>query len=209
MLQYILGCVKNIFNPAISLLALVDNCSIVSKKARVWKFARVYKSTICSYSYISPSSVIICAKVGRFCSIADHCTVGIGNHSLKNISTSPIFYSKHNGTGFTWTDENSYEEFQQVTVGNDVWIGTRVIVMGGLTIGDGAIIGAGSIVTKDIPPYAIAVGIPAKVIKYRFEQSVIDKLLEIQWWNMSEELLKNRIALFRKSDFTATDLETI
>ena len=81
--------------------------------------------------------------------------------------------------------------------------------MGGVTIGDGAIIGAGSIVTKDVPDYAIAVGIPAKVIKYRFDKPIIEKLLEIRWWDVSEEKLKEKIALFQNESILLDDLSEL
>ena len=80
-----------------------------------------------------------------------------------------------------------------INIGNDVWIGTNAIVMDGVKINDGAIIGAGAIVTKEIPPYAIAVGVPAKVIKYRFSQEIIDKLMELRWWDYPEDFIVNEL----------------
>jgi len=74
-------------------------------------------------------------------------------------------------------------EFKKVTIGNDVWIGTRALIMDGVTVGDGAVIGAGAVVTKDVPPYAIVGGVPAKIIKYRFSEKKISQMLELQWWN--------------------------
>jgi hypothetical protein len=83
----------------------------------------------------------------------------------------------------------------------------KVIIMGGLRIGHGAIVGAGSIVTKDIPAYAVAAGVPAKVIRYRFEEPIIEKLLSMKWWNMSEEKLKKNIDLFQTENFSLSDLK--
>lgn len=96
-----------------------------------------------------------------------------------------------------------------VTIGNDVWIGTRVIIMGGVKIGNGAVIGAGAIVTKDVPDYAIAVGVPAKVVKYRFSPDIIEKLLELQWWNLSEEELKENIKEFQRNSINLDVIEKI
>ena len=89
-----------------------------------------------------------------------------------------------------------------MNIGNDVWIATHVIIKDGITIGDGAIIGAGAVVVKDVPPYAVVGGVPAKVIKYRFEQSIINKLLVLQWWNASDEKLKNSVSYFQSEYVT-------
>ena len=101
-----------------------------------------------------------------------------------------MFYSKAKQNGVTLVKEVIYEEQKQTTIGNDVFIGANVTIIDGVTIGDGAIIGAGAVVVKDIPPYAVAGGIPAKVIKYRFDQDIIEKLLKLQWWNWSDEELQ-------------------
>ena len=95
---------------------------------------------------------------------------------------------KQNGT--TLCKENKLEESLHTTIGNDVFIGANVTVLDGVNISDGAVIGAGAVVTKDIPPYAIALGIPAKVVKYRFDEAIIKSLLEKQWWNGTEEDLR-------------------
>ena len=86
-------------------------------------------------------------------------------------------------------------------VGNDVWIGMNVMIKGGVKISDGAIIGAGSIVTKDVPPFAIVVGSPAKILKYRFEADVIDKILSSKWWNLEDDVLQDKIDLFKNEEF--------
>lgn len=95
---------------------------------------------------------------------------------------SPIFTLKKNGTGSTWIKESiaHTNETKKVKIGNDVWIATRVIIKDGISIGDVAIIGAGAVVVKDVPPYAVVGGVPAKVIKYRFNQDIIDRLLALQ-----------------------------
>lgn len=99
--------------------------------------------------------------------------------------------------GFTYVDKSIYDEFKfadknnqyKVVVGNDVWTGSYVKILEGVTIGDGAIVASGSLVSKDVPPYAIVGGVPSKIIRYRFEDEDIDKLLEFKWWNKSEEWL--------------------
>ncbi len=206
MKKYLLGLLFNLFNFRISKFALVDNSSVFDKTAKIYRKCLIFNSSVGAYSYVAPNTSIVCAEVGKFCSIAKDVNIGLGTHSMKLISTSPIFVSKDNAIGISWTFQNRHEDCNKVIVGNDVWIGTKAIIMGGVKIGDGAIIGAGSIVTKDVPDYAVAVGIPAKVIKYRFDKPIIEKLLELRWWDMSEEKLKEKIALFQNENILLDDL---
>ena len=209
MLKYILGLIFNLFKHKVSLFAMIDDKSWISKKAKINQGVKLVQSRIKEYSYVGPGSQLICADIGKFCSIANDCSIGLADHSKKNISTSPIFTSKANGTGYSWTHLNSYKAGKRVTIGNDVWIGAKVIILGGIEVGDGAIIGAGSIVTKDIPNYAVAVGIPAKVIKYRFEEPIIEKLLETKWWDIPEKELKKKVPIFQIENITLNDLNQI
>lgn len=122
----------------------------------------------------------------------------MGIHPLDNISTSSIFTSHKNGTGVPWASNNIFQEFKEIEIGNDVWIGQRVMIMGGVHVGNGAVIGAGAIVTKDVPPYAIVGGIPAKLIRYRFPENVIQQLEESKWWLLEGSVLKENILLFQE-----------
>ena len=130
--------------------------------------------------------------MGSFCSVGPEVICGVGTHPTTHVSTYPGFYSK-NASGsyfFGFEHEFSSTDKKNVDIGADVWIGARAIIMGGVSIGHGAIIGAGAVVTKDIPPYAIVGGVPAKLIRYRFESEVIEKLLLSEWWKFPEEKLK-------------------
>lgn len=198
MISYFLGLLKYIFYPKVSIRAVIDRTSKLSKKAKINRGARVIDSNIGEYSYVDMNSWVCIADVGKFCSIANRVNIGLGNHTINYLSTSPIFTEKYNGTGFSWINKTIAPPFKRTIIGNDVWIGFGAMVIGGVKIGDGAIIGAGSIVTKDIPPFAIAVGSPAKVIKYRFSEETIEKILQNPWWNKSEKDLKQNIIEFQK-----------
>jgi virginiamycin A acetyltransferase len=99
-------------------------------------------------------------------------------------------YSTVKQNGRSLVNENKFDERKRVLIGNDVFIGRNVIILDGVTIGDGAVIGAGALVSKNIPPYAVAVGNPIKIIKYRFSEEIIEKLLALQWWNKEEAVLQ-------------------
>ncbi len=120
-----------------------------------------------------------------------------------------MFTERDNPSGSCWTEKHEENVLRPVTIGNDVWIGVRVIILGGVKIGNGAVIGAGSVVTRDVPPYAVVAGAPARLIRYRFEEPVIRRLEELQWWNKSEEELRQLLPLFQKESFTLSDLEKL
>lgn len=205
MLKYILGILKNLFNPGVSLFVKIDNRSIISRKAKVYSRVQVSNSTMGDYSYIGCNSRLIHCDVGKFCSIGGQSAIGMGTHTLDKLSTSPLFTEKHNATTHSWVKVSTVMPFKRTTIGNDVWIGQRAMIMGGVNVGDGAVIGAGAIVTRDVPPYAIVVGVPAKVIRYRFSKETIELLNSIRWWEKSEIELKQHIKLFQEAVNNETD----
>lgn len=134
--------------------------------------------------------------IGKFCSIA--CGAKFiftsANHTMHSLSTYtfPLFFEEWDLDKANVTD--AWDNKGNITVGNDVWIGYEAVILSGVTIGDGAIIGTRAVVTKDIPPYAIVGGVPAKLIRKRFSDEVIAELLKIQWWNWSENRIRENIA---------------
>lgn len=142
------------------------------------------------YSYISKNAIIYNCDIGKFCSIGPNFCCGMGIHPTDGISTSPMFYSTARQNGMTLCSENKVSESKKTIVGNDVFIGANVTVLDGVQIGDGAVIGAGAVVTQDIPPYAVAVGVPAQVRKYRFDEKIISGLLESHWWDKGPDAYK-------------------
>lgn len=161
----------------------------------------ISNSTFGDFTYIGDETIIWNAKIGKFCSIGPNCKIGIGKHPAKDyVSTHPLFFSTLKQSQITFADKNYFIEYDNIEIGNDVWIGTNVIVVDGIKIGDGVIVAAGSVVTKNIPPYAIVGGVPAKIIRYRFEDYEITKLLEIKWWDMDIRWLKNNFKKLHNID---------
>lgn len=195
---YLSGFFKNLFRWNVSKLALVDERSEIDDKASVCRFSKMLSSSIGAYSYLNPGTWLVHARMGKFCSIGHDCYIGLPSHTLTMLSTSPLFTERCNGTGFSWVKKDLAEPYKTTTIGNDVWIGERVMIKGGVKIGDGAVVGAGSIVTKDVPAYAIVAGIPAKIIRYRFDEETVEYMKKLEWWNLSEKDLKEHIIFFQK-----------
>ncbi len=168
-------------------------------------FNQIYANTAIHFShigtgtYIGSDSQIFKSYIGRFCSLGSKLKIGLGTHPSSNyVSSHPAFYSPSRQAGFTFVEGNSahFQEYKYadgdylVTIGNDVWIGYNVIVLDGVKICDGAIIATGSVVTKDVEPYSIVAGVPAKPIGQRFNKEEIDFLLDFCWWNKNIEWIK-------------------
>lgn len=207
MWSFILGLLKYLFYPKISKFAYIHVKSKISKYSRIRRGVKLYVSTVDSYTYVSRNTALYYTSIGKFCSIGMDSKIGLPTHTISYLSTSPIFTEKKNATGFKWSIKNLNEPYKPVIIGNDVWIGDNVIILGGITIGNGAIIGAGSIVTKNVPDYSIVVGIPAHIIRYRYEIEVINKLKDIEWWNLSPKFLKDNILFFQQKEITIDLIE--
>lgn len=142
-----------------------------------------------AYTYINRYSRIhVHSKIGRYCAIARSVEVGPPEHPSGWLSISPFQYNGHHFDeveGYTDLPSRKWQSAAPCVIGNDVWIGAKAVIRRGVSIGDGAIIGAGSFVNKDVPPYAIVCGSPAKIVRYRFSQDVIRRLLDLEWWTLS------------------------
>lgn len=142
-------------------------------------------------TYLGRDTRAVEVKIGRYCSVGANLQINAYTHpSHTFVSTAPCFFSLGKQCGMTYVDHQKFDECRSISgekyhvlIGNDVWIGNNVTILGGCKVGDGAILATGCIVTKDVPPYAIVAGVPAKVIRYRFEEEQIRRLLAIRWWD--------------------------
>jgi acetyltransferase-like isoleucine patch superfamily enzyme len=141
------------------------------------------------YSFCGYDCEIIHAEIGSFTSIANNVVIGGAKHPIDWVSTSPVFYSGRDSVTKKFSNFD-LNETKKTIIGNDVWIGRSAIIISGVNIGNGAVIGAGAVVTKDVPPYAIFAGNPAKLIRFRFEDNIVIALKEIKWWNFDEKDIK-------------------
>lgn len=145
-------------------------------------------------TYTCEFTIIKYATVGKFCAISWNVSIGGANHDIHRLAVSPV----HRILQEKMTEAYSSFNNEECHIGNDVWLAAGCHVLRNVTIGNGVVVGANSVVTKDIPPYAIAVGSPAKVIGYRFSQEIIDKLEEIRWWDFPVEVLHECRKIFTR-----------
>lgn len=154
----------------------------------------IRNSSLGIFSYVEGGAVSR-SIVGRFCSIGPGAIVGgISSHPLNFISTNPIFYSSSARCGVSYVSD-SYDdviESKETIIGNDVWIGARAIIFDGVKVGDGAVIAAGAVVVKDVEPYSVVGGVPARHIRFRFSKENIEVLLSEKWWSGEPECVSAR-----------------
>ena len=160
--------------------------------SRVGANSKLTKSRVGRISYISDRCRFDRTRIGRFCSIGSEVESVIGTHPLDYASTNPAFFSDRRQAGYSFTQRVSFPEYGTrafdnylISIGSDVWIGNGVRILQGVQIGDGAVIAAKALVNRDVPPYAIVAGIPAKIVRFRFEESLIRRYREAQWWNIA------------------------
>lgn len=153
------------------------------------------ESILGDYSYTAGDNQIIYTEIGKFSNIASHVRINPGNHPMERVTLHHITYRrKMYGLG---EDDSAFFDWRRshkCVIGHDTWLGHNVIVMPGVTIGTGAVVGSGAVVIKDVAPYLIVAGVPAKPIRPRFQERVAEKLLQIAWWNWDRTTLETRLA---------------
>ena len=187
LLRNILGLPKRLFSK-VSLLALLSDAEI-DKNAAIHSYTRFYRSRIGKYSYIGRNCFVTNTTIGSFCSIAGKCEIGGTSHPLDWVSTSSTFHKWENVFRKNFA-RHEFEIFHATVIENDVWIGTGAMIRAGVHIGTGAVIGMGAVVTKDIGPYEIWAGNPARLIRKRFDDETIKRLLETEWWAADDDTIE-------------------
>lgn len=188
-------------------LRLLSCCILNRQRRRAFRFRHGLtryalnqeKYNLGTGTYLGDGTVISNPEettIGKFCSVSHQVYIGPTAHSLHYLTTHSFVSQEDNGTidnVIRVPKENlvrsEFETSKPVIIGNDVWIGLRAIIMAGVKIHDGAVVASGAVVTKDVPPYAIVAGVPARVIKYRFPQEVIQELLELRWWDFPKDFI--------------------
>ncbi|MFT6329446.1 MAG: acetyltransferase-like isoleucine patch superfamily enzyme [Bermanella sp.] len=159
--------------------------------------SKITRSSIGAYTRVRTLSAINDTDIGKFCSISRNVRIGLGRHPMHLLSTNSVFYSdQKNEIRSDWKRKIDFDEHVKTKIGNDVWIGEYVTIPGGITIGDGAVIGTNSIVTKDVPAYSIVAGCPARVVGKRFDDEIIELLNEIKWWSLKDSEISGNLEYF-------------
>lgn len=194
MVSFLLRKYRKLFknNNAIRFGAEVKH-TILGSNINISRYCFVSGSVIGNYTSLGRNSTVINSEIGNFCSISWNVTVGATSHDYKRLTTHAFPYiSCYN---FVKKDER----FKTKTVlGNDVWIGANVIIMPGISVGNGAVIGAGSIVTKNVNDFEIVYGTPAKSKGFRFSKESIAEISEMAWWHWDDNKIKNNIGIFKE-----------
>lgn len=173
--------------------------SRLGRYTEVGERTTVAETVMGDYSYVVNDSQIIYSEIGKFCSIAAMTRINPGNHPLERVALSHFTYrSSAYGLGEDDPELFAWRRSFRVRMGHDVWIGHGAIVLPGITLGNGAAVGAGAVVTKDVPEYAIVVGSPERVLRYRFEEPIRAALNRIAWWDWTHDQLRERMPDFRK-----------
>lgn len=170
------------------------NCSL-EKHTRVGSESNCIGMKLGRFSCMGKACFIHNATIGRFCSIGHYCTIGGGKHEMTYVTTSSVFCRGGNNS-LKKLGNLPQTEQPDTKIGNDVWIGEKCYIKAGVEIGDGAVIGAHSVVTRNVEPYSIVAGAPARELRKRFSEEVIEKLLALKWWDWDDEKLQRYADLF-------------
>lgn len=190
---------------------MIEDMKAALSEAKLSKYiAEGYPIEIGRYTYGGPrlhwskGDFSYSLTIGAFCSIADGVGIFVGRHgrhSLDRVSTYPLAYALGARPSERVRSANAPKEDLSVAIGNDVWIGRDALIFAGVKIGDGAVIAARAVVNRDVAPYSVVAGVPAKKIRLRFDERICSKLLNLKWWNWPDELLKQRIDFFSDLNF--------
>lgn len=148
-------------------------------------------------TYLAANSEVIRSDIGRYCSIGQHVLIGgMDRHPTDRLSTHPCFYSSAGRSVLSVGVDSSVVEEVRTWIGHDVWIGARAVIVSGVRIGSGSIIGAGAVVVKDVAPYSVVGGVPAKVLRQRFRPELVEALAGLKWWDWPLEKIRENSSIF-------------
>lgn len=193
--------ITNILNESTALFALATfkllkkarlcgiKASSIHSTSKIESGTTFYGSSMDRHSFCGYDCDIYFADIGSFTSIANGVVLGGGRHPMEWVSMSPVFYEGRDSVKAKFST-HSRELVKRVVVGHDVWIGRSAIILPNVAVGDGAVVGAGSVVTKSVPPYGVVAGNPARLVRFRFDDKTIARLTRTQWWSLPDEELK-------------------
>lgn len=176
--------------------AFIDRDSKIDKYNVLFKNSKIINSTIGSHTYLQENAIINSTDAGKFCSFGSNVYIGLPRHKLDGVSTHPAFYLFNTPLVKKFCMNNNFIPNPRTKIGHDVWIGFGACIIAGLSIGTGCVIGAGAVVTKNVPPYAIVGGVPAKIIRYRFNKKTRKEIISTKWWNFPDQWIFQNLKNF-------------
>jgi phosphonate metabolism protein (transferase hexapeptide repeat family) len=172
--------------------------STIGKWTEIGPGCDIEETLLGDYSYAIRDVTAIYATIGKFCSIASHVRIHPVNHPMHRVSQHHFTYRRRQ-FGFDSRDDEelfAWRRAQACFIGHDVWIGHNSLIMPGVTVGTGSVIAAGAVVTKNVAPYQIVAGVPARPLRMRFPEATVDRLLAISWWDWEHDVIKGRLGDF-------------
>jgi acetyltransferase-like isoleucine patch superfamily enzyme len=170
------------------------------RNVKVLAGARLAQADLGDHSYIGGESSLKNCRVGKFCSIGEGVQIGLGVHPTSMISTYPGFYASRASGATRFASTVEALESSPVVLGNDVWVGNSAIILDGVEIGHGSVVAAGAVVTKSVAAYSIVAGVPARIVRQRFDDRMVRFLLAFAWWDRDEAFLRENAPLFAEPD---------
>lgn len=181
--------------------------SRIHRTSKIEAGSHIVNTSFDRHSFCGYDCEIINCEVGSFCSIANNVTIGGSQHPIEWVSTSPVFREGRDSVRKKYS-EHQFEGSKKTIIGHDVWIGDKALIKQGITVGTGAVIGMGTVVTKNVEPYQVVAGCPARVIRKRFDDLTIEKLLNTEWWNFTDEELYKYAPYFTNPNIFLAEKES-